>query len=84
MKIFNVKNDEQYQMIFESIFIMIKVFTSRILLDISIMFLFQFSIYRLLNSEQNFIKKAVQSAANYWSQVIRPKHRLNDRIRLTR
>lgn len=42
------------------------------------------SVNKLLNDEQNFIKKAVQSAANYWSKVIRPKYRLNDRIRLTR
>lgn len=45
---------------------------------------FLFFLYRLLKNEQKLIKEAVEAATDYWSKAIRPKYKLNDRIRLTR
>ena len=39
---------------------------------------------RLNKEEQKLIRDAVESATDYWSKAIRPKYKLNDRIRLTR
>ncbi|CAF3626894.1 unnamed protein product [Adineta steineri] len=45
---------------------------------------YDISVKKLLKEEQRLVKEAVETATNYWSRVIRPKYKLNDRIRLTR
>ena len=42
------------------------------------------SVDKLLRAEEKLIHEAVQQATDYWSQTIRPKFQLNDRIRLSR
>lgn len=42
------------------------------------------SMKKLLRDEQKIIHEAVQMATDYWSRAIRPKFKLNDRIRLVR
>ncbi|CAF3448418.1 unnamed protein product, partial [Rotaria socialis] len=42
------------------------------------------SVTKLSKDEQNLIKEAVDAATGYWSNAIRPKYKLHDRIRLAR
>lgn len=42
------------------------------------------SVKKLIRDEQKLIHEAVQKATDFWSQTIRPKFQLNDRIRLAR
>ncbi|CAF3682385.1 unnamed protein product, partial [Rotaria socialis] len=42
------------------------------------------SVTKLSKDEQNLIKEAVDVATGYWSNAIRPKYKLHDRIRLAR
>ncbi|CAF1133400.1 unnamed protein product [Adineta ricciae] len=45
---------------------------------------YDISVQKLHKDEQRLIKNAVEQATDYWSKTIRPKYKLNDRIRLTR
>ncbi|CAF1298982.1 unnamed protein product [Rotaria sordida] len=42
------------------------------------------SVKKLLKDEQRLIKEAVEAATKFWSKAIRPKYKLNNRIRLAR
>ncbi len=81
IKLLNVWDDEQRQIVFKFISIMIEVFKSIEHFSWNHSY---FVFYRLSRDEQRLIKEAVETATDYWSRAIRPKYQSNSRIRLTR